>query len=309
MNTKNPEKGGMDPAKTSYFAWNSKIYGICDYESVYPYLFYYNKAEAQSKAFDPRALSDKGQWTWDKIYTTGRAKKFTDASKDVYFLDYHVSHRVITLAYGAPITIFKDGKYQANMSTPAYTNSLKMIQKLFAGNNRIGDPKQKPGGEPYFDDLYNKEVFLTVEESSKFTKIAQIVPTKSSFDKKISNIGIVDVPLGGGNKLYPTGWLTAVAAPIKTDGRVAVAFEMFRSEYTPARNKYQMSKEDEAYTLALMEKGIVCPVATFATSSETSEEINEEAWIQATKGASIDSIISNHDRVQKCIDTATKKLK
>ena len=310
MNTKNPAKGGFDPAKTSYFAWNSKIYGVADYEAVYPYLMYYNKAEAEAKDFDPRALAAKGQWTWDRIYTTGRAKKFTDAGNDIYFLDYHVGGRLINLSYGAPVTIFKDGKFVSNLTSPAYTAGLKMLQKLYTGNQRVGDPKQDTSTtETYFNDLYDKKVFLSAEESAKFTKIAQIVPTKSSFDKKISNIGIVQVPLGGGNKLYPTGWITATAAPVKTDARVAMAFGLFKAEYTPARNKYQMSKEDEKYTLDLMKKGIICPVAQFSTSSDSSEDIQKEIWASARKGASIDSLLANDKRIQKCIDTATKKLK
>lgn len=313
MKKNNHAAGGLDPEKTAYFTYNKKIYGICDYESLYPYVMYYNKLQAQAKGYDPRSQANKaGQWTWDKIYQVGSNKaKFTDPSKDTYFLDYHTAGRPITLSYGAPVVKFKNGKYTSNISSKAYKSGLDMIKKLFAGNKRVGDPKEMTTTEGYFEGLLNKDIFLSAEESSKFVNLSQFAEKSATFNKKISNIGVVEMPLGGGNKLYPTGWLTGVTAPKSkdVDPRVAVAFALFRAKYTPARNRYQMAPADEKYVLDLIKGGFVCEPANFKSSDDSTADVQIEAWKIAIKGGDIAKATANDNRINKIIKDATKKLK
>ena len=111
MDSNDPLAGGIDLNKTTYFVYNKKIYGTCNFSSCFPYVIYYNKVALAEKGYsgnaDPRKLDEKGQWTWSRILQMG--KKLTDINADKYFLSNSFSGRGVNLAFGAPFVTVNNG--------------------------------------------------------------------------------------------------------------------------------------------------------------------------------------------------------
>lgn len=263
--------GGVDLNKTSYFIFKDKIWGTCNFTSVFPYVIYYNKKMFEEAGLnDPRALAKAGKWNWSVIETYGR--RVTDSSEGVYFLSNSFTYgRPVMLAYGAPWVV-SDGKggYKENLSSEDCIAGLKYIQKLALGSKAIAEPFDNAHPTNQSDTLRSGKAYMFVEETSKYLDLSTQVKKSTAFGRKKENIGLVEVPLAGNNikgGRYPTGWLTAVACGAGKDPRVAVAWEVFRSKYVDRiQDSNAMSEEDKKYTNSFLLNDIVCEPAQFANS-------------------------------------------
>ena len=79
-----PENGGLSKEIIDAFEWEGKHYTVGSSKSVYCYNYYYNKKLfSEAGLEDPWELSQKGEWTWDKLMEMGRS--ITDVSNDTQF--------------------------------------------------------------------------------------------------------------------------------------------------------------------------------------------------------------------------------
>ena len=315
MDDKNPTAGGIDLAKTSYFVYDKKMYGLCNYESCFPVVIYYNKLQMADAGFggnkDPRKMAESGKWTWNTILQMG--KKLTNASEDVYFLSNGFSGRSIMLSYGAPIITVNNGNYKQNVTSAGYISGLELIQQIFRGSKAIAEPRGNEGAFPYnsYDRMLKGKTYMFTEETSKYLDMAKDVKNSTAFKRNKANIGITTMPLGSTNtkKLYPTGWLTAVCSGKGTDARVALAWEVFRSSYVdPTIDANAMSETDQAFVDGLLAGGICCEVGNFATSSDDAVGMMMGAAVKITNGADISQTITSiEDKMTLCINTTMGK--
>ena len=319
MDNDNPAAGGIDLNKTSYFAsYQNKIYGTCNFESAFPYVFYYNKLKFQEAGLkDPRSLEKAGKWTWNTIQQYG--KKVTSADEKMYFLSNAITGRGVPLSFDAPLVRVTEKKnsatnsvYIQNITSTNYMEAYKFMGKLIAGKNAISEPF---GGEYKMNDpatFMKGNTYMWLEETSKYLDISQTVKTKSAFNKKKENIGIVKMPLGSTNKKgkYPTGWLTAVACGKGKDPRVAIAWDVFRSTYEdPIVDANAMSKSDTAYIQKTLEGDIACEVGMFSNSSGQSID-SYEADIRSSvsSGGDVSSLTTKYkDMINNAIKFTMKK--
>ncbi len=304
--------GGIDLNKTSYFVFKDKIYGTCNFNSVFPYVIYYNKKMMQDNGLpDPRSLAERGKdkWTWNVIRQMGR--KVTDIGSGVYFLSNSFSAgRAVQLCYGAPIVV-TDGKggFKQNITSEGYINANKFIQQLCLGNNAITEPEDTAHPYNSSETMMKGTAFMWTEETSKYLDIAQEVKTSSAFNRDKNNIGIVEMPLAGTNKdRYPTGWLTAVACGLGKDPKVSIAWDVFRSKYDdPVQDPNAMSKADKEYTDDMLLGNIACEPASFADTENTTNLIGYNVTTAIRKGAEVTKTIQDHkDQVTACINFALK---
>lgn len=313
MDDKNPTAGGIDLAKSSYFAYKGKLYGTCNYSSVFPYVIYYNKKTLSdagySGAKDPRKLAENNKWSWSIIKSMGR--RLTDADSGVYFLSNSFAGRGINLAYGAPVITVSNGKYKENISSGAYVTACKDIQSWFVGNTRIAEPSDTAHPWNTYDTMLKGNSMMFLEETSKYLDMSKDVKNSPSFNRDKNNIGIVEVPLGSTNKSgkYPTGWLTAVTCGKGKDPKVAIAWDTFRSRYEdPVQDSNAMSKADKAYTDGLMLGDISCEVGQFQTSDLSALNLTSGMKGQIIKGQDISkSITQIKDQLTACIKATVKE--
>ncbi len=315
MDNDDPTAGGVDLAKTSYFVYDKKIYGLCNYESCFPVVIYYNKIAMADAGFsgnkDPRKMAESGKWTWNTILQMGQ--KLTNSSEDVYFLSNGFSGRSIMLAYGAPIITLENGKYSQNVTSTGYIAGLELIKQMFRGAKAIAEPRGNDGAFPYnsYDRMLKGKTYMFTEETSKYLDMAKDVKNSSAFQRNKANIGITTMPLGNTNtkKLYPTGWLTAVCSGKGTDARVALAWEVFRSSYVdPTVDTNAMSEVDQAFVDGLLKGGICCEVGNFSTSSDDAVGMMMQAAVSITNGADISQTITSiKDKMTLCINTTMKQ--
>ncbi len=305
--------GGIDLNKTSYFVYNDKIWGTCNYNSCFPYLIYYNKkmlADAgYSGSKDPRFLAEQGKWTWQIIEKMG--KELTDAKTGKYLLSASFTYgRAIPLTFGAQCVV-SDGKggYKQNITSVDYINALKYKQKLLLGANAICESD----GTITFEGLTSGKVYMWCEESSKYLDLALAAPNSTALGRSKSNIGIVEMPLAGNNKdRYPTGWLTAVVCGKGKDPRVAIAWDVFRSKYVDpleASDPNAFTPEDKKYVNNLLVGNICLDIGRFYTSDEdTGTLISTQMDYSVRKGSDITREVTSYkDKVQACIDFTCKK--
>ncbi len=316
MDDNNPTAGGIDLAKTSYFVYKDKMYGLCNYESCFPIVIYYNKVAMADAGYsgnkDPRKLAESGRWTWQTLLQMGR--KLTDKSSDVYALSNGFSSRSIMLSYGAPFATVNEGVYKQNVTSEGYIAGLELIKEMFCGANAIAEPRRgdNDGQYPYntYDRLLKGKTYMFTEETSKYLDMAEAVVNSTPFQRSKSNIGVTTMPLGSTNtkKLYPTGWLTAVCSGKGTDERVAVAWEIFRSSYVdPTTDKNAFSTEDQKFVDGLLAGGICCEVGNFKTSSEDAQVLMRVVAQEVTQGADISQKITQvKDQITACIKATVK---
>lgn len=312
MDNNNPTAGGIDLNKSSYFFYKNKLYGTCNFSSAFPYLIYYNKKAMSDAGFsgsnDPRKLAQKGKWTWSKIENMG--KRLTDPSNGKYFLSNSFCGRGTNLSYGAPIVTVNNGNYSQNITSTAYINGLKQLQRLFRGSKPLAEPMDSAHAYNSYDTMLKGSAYMFCEESSKYVDMAKDVKSSSAFNRSKDNIGIVEMPLGGGNKKYPTGWLTAVCAGSKQGVNAALAWDIFRSAYVdPVQDSNAMSKTDKKYTDSLLEGDICCEVGLFATSDTTTIKLTEQGIIpKVIAGGDISNLVTQaKDKMSACIKATVKK--
>ena len=302
---KQVDSSALDTEKSNMFKWNGKLYGVCNSNSAYPWIFYYNKALFEEYGLeDPRTLYEKGEWTWDKIFEMGA--EVTDQNEKRYFLS---SYYVQTQMYGTSTITIKDGKVQLNLKSEGTRLALELLQKIYCGNNAIG---QKLDGSEHTKAFFEGRNFMYCEESSKYPDIAVGVKKSMAFNKKIDNIGIVPVPLPAQNteKAYPTGWLTAVCAGEGSDARVAVAWANFMATYkSTVKSENEYSKEDQALLDSLM-AGKILPNrhGAYATSSTKSLSLHETLVTKVRNGEDIAKTIDElYPQYVACIEATVGK--
>ena len=303
--------GGIDLNKTSNFVFKDKIYGTCNFNSVYPYVIYYNtKLLADNGLTDPRAMAEKDKWTWNVIRQMG--KKVTDAGANIYFLSNSFSHgRPIQLCYGAPVVVSDgNGGYKQNVTSEGYINANKFIQQLCVGNNAITEPNDTAHPYNSSDTFMKGNAFMWTEETAKYFDISREVKTKSAFNRDKNNIGIVEMPLAGTNKdRYPTGWLTAVACGLGKDPKVSIAWDVFRSKFKdPVKDPNAMNAKDKEYTDDMLLGNIACEPASFADTETESNKVAAEKIMPAIRsGADVAKTVADYkDKITACITFALK---
>lgn len=305
------KSGGIDLNKTSYFVFKNKIYGTCNFNSVFPYVIYYNKKLfADNGLTDPRAMAEKNKWTWSVIRQMG--KKVTDAGSNIYFLSNSFSSgRAVQLCYGAPVVAVENGKYKQNVTSAGYINANKFIQQLCVGNNAITEPNDTAHPYNSSETFMKGTAFMWTEETSKYLDIAKEVKTASAFNRDKNNIGIVEMPLAGTNKdKYPTGWLTAVACGAGKDPKVSIAWDVFRSKYKdPVKDANAMSDKDKEYTDDMILGNIACEPAAFADTQTESNRIAADNIMPAVRnGADVAKTVADYkDKITACIEFALKQ--
>lgn len=300
--------GGIDLNKTSYFVYNKKIWGTCNYNSCFPYLIYYNKKMLADAGYsgnkDPRKMAESGKWTWKVIEKMG--KELTDTKTGIYFLSASFTYgRAIPLTYGAPCVI-SDGKggYKQNITSVDYINALKYKQKLLLGSNAICESD----GTITHENLIRGKVYMWCEESSKYIDIMGDIANATALGRKKENVGIVEMPLAGNNKdRYPTGWLTAVVCGKGKDPRIAIAWDVFRSQYVDpleAQDTTGFSAADRKYVNSLLVGNICCDIGRFYSSDDdTGTIISTNMDYRVRKGGDVAKEVAAYkDQVQACID-------
>lgn len=305
------KSGGIDLNKTSYFVFKNKIYGTCNFNSVFPYVIYYNKKMfADNGLTDPRAMAEKNKWTWSVIRQMG--KKVTDSGSNLYFLSNSFSAgRAVQLCYGAPVVV-ADGKggYKQNVASAGYINANKLIQQLCVGNNAITEPTDTAHPYNSSETFIKGTAFMWTEETSKYLDIAKEVKNANAFARKKNNIGIVEMPLAGTNKdKYPTGWLTAVACGSGKDPRVSIAWDVFRSKHKDqVKDPNAMSEKDKEYTDDMLLGNIACEPGSFANTETESNRIAADKIMPAVRnGADVAKTVADYkDQITDCIKFALK---
>ena len=319
MDNDHPEKGGIDLNKTSYFAsFENRIYGTCNFQSVFPYAFYYNKVKFQEAGLkDPRLLEKAGKWNWNIIQQYGR--KVTSVDDNVYFLSNAITGRGVPLCFDAPLVRVTPKKnsttnsvYIQNLTSTNYIEAYKFMAKLIAGVNPISEPLDSAHAWNSSQTFMKGNTYMWLEETSKYLDISKTVLNSAAFGKKKENIGIVTMPLGSTNKKgkYPTGWLTAVACGKGKDPRVSIAWDVFRSTYKdPIVDANAMSKSDTAYMLETLKGDIACEVGMFGTSGgQDIDAYESQIRREVAKGGDVSSLTQSYkDLINAAIKFTMKK--
>ncbi len=312
MDNNNPTAGGIDLNKSSYFYWDGELYGTCNFTSCFPYVIYYNKKQMADAGYsgsrDPRAMSERGAWTWQVIESMGR--KLTTGGK--YFLSNSFSGRGLPLAFGAPVVVVNNGVYKENVSSPAYIEAMNFLKRISNGATQITEPIDAEHSENATETLLRGTSYLWTEESSKYLDLAKDVLNSRTFGGTASNIGIASMPLGSTNtsKGYPTGWLTAVCSAKGTDPKVALAWDVFRSGYSdPVRGKNEMSTTDQAFVNSMLKGNICCEVGEFKTSDSGSTGLAMTDIVKPVfAGGDVSKLVSSvKDKITACIKATVNR--
>jgi ABC-type glycerol-3-phosphate transport system substrate-binding protein len=302
MDTGNPMAGGIDYNKSMAFAWNNQLYGLTSYWASNPYLIYYNKKMVSDNGLDdPRKLYDQGKWDWAALQKLGGA--ITDESRGLYLGGSSFYSRALVLANGSDYIRFDAGKPVINLSDKKVYNAYKFIQDAFYGSKKIMTK------EDVFNDtknFYAGKLLMFTEESDRYSVIMAEIPKQNAFGKNADNLGIVPLPLGPDNteKLYPTGWLTAVFAGAGTEEkRAAAAWAKFRGSYKdPVKDTYAFNAKDQAMLESLI-KNIVFERSNFSNSSDQATKLIYNINESIVGGADITKTINdNLGKLQACID-------
>ncbi|MBQ8202878.1 MAG: extracellular solute-binding protein [Clostridia bacterium] len=275
--------------KTNKFLWEGKLYGVCDNNCAFPWIFYYNKALFEKAGLeDPRTLYNNGTWTWDKIFEMGH--EVTDASQSIYFM---ASYYVQSQMYGVSSITTENGKVVLNLKDPKHIASLNLLQKIYCGNDAIGQKRDGSDNRKAFLEGRN---YMYPEETSKYPGLVAQVKKSMAFGKSVNNLQIVPVPILPENteKAYPTGWYTAICAGEGSDPRIALTWAAFEATYkNEIKGSNEFSEEDQKLVDKLM-AGNTLPNrhSSYKTSSAETLSLHEYI-IQA---------ISNGEDVAKTVD-------
>ena len=249
--------GGIDIAKSSYFAMGKNLYGVVGGEdAVYPDVIFYNKALYQKSGLeDPYELYKQGKWTWSKFREQG--KKVTDASKGVYYGDWQFIRQGTVHSLGMPIMTWKNNKVVNNLKETRVIKGYQLMYDLFNKSKICSQNYAKDANSEFYDGL----TYCTPEESQKYEGICATAANSPAFNRDPANVGIVPFPQDSSSaKLgYPCGWYTAImAGSSSSDPRVAVAFAKFWSTYNdPVKDKYELSDEYKALVKKLISGEII----------------------------------------------------
>lgn len=289
------------------FTWNGKLYGVVGNNSAYPVIMYYNKVMFEDAGLeDPRELYDAGKWTWDKIFEMGN--QVTDPDSGVYFL---AKEFVQTNLYGES-SIYIDsatGKVVNNLRSANVIKSFQLLQKIYSGSNPIGYPSPT---EDYLTYFSKGKCYMLTQESSKYEDIAPLAKKSMSFNKKAENIGIVPLPLPAENtqKLYPTGWYTAIAAGAGSDTTVALLWANHRASYvSPVKGNNEMSDADKKLCNTLMSgPTLMNRHGQYSTAGAATDKLYQSAVISIMGGGDIAKVTADiSQQIDACIEATVGK--
>jgi len=304
--------GGIDLAKSSYFAYKGELYGLCDFYNTDPLIYYYNKKMFKDKGLeDPLDLYKSGKWTWDKLKSMGQ--KVTNAGADTYFLSFHSGAKNICITYGSPFLSVADGNAVEYMTSTAVTNGMNMFKSLHFGSNAIAAPTEDTSSYNLASgDFVKGKVYMYQEESSKFTTMSDYSAESTAFGKNRGNLGIVPLPVAKTNasKMYPVGWLRGVFAGIGTsDIRAAAAWAKFESSYTDVvEDKNAMSKEYQKLCDDLLLGAIGFDHGLYSTSEFNTLDLTTDWSNTIKKGSDIAQATDQYrSKVQACINATPVK--
>lgn len=294
----NPEAGGIDLEKSSYFVWKGELTGVCNYYDVFPVVIYYNKSLFKANDLeDPLELYNKGQWTWNKIKSMGQ--NVTNSSQGLYFLSNEFMLYGTLHSFGTPLITTSNGKVINNFDSQGIINGLSLIRSLFVGSNSISEPASTylTSGNEKYKDFLQGSVFMTIEESSKYPTLASSAATSIALQRSKDNIGIVPVPLDASNtkKAYPTGWMTATCSGKgSADPRVAVAWAKFKATYTdPVKGSNELDDTQRALVNKLISGNICAMHGAYASSSASTMGCSDALIKAVAGGADIAQTVNN----------------
>lgn len=250
-------KGGIDIAKSSYFAMGKNLYGVVGGEdAVYPDVIFYNKALYNKSGLeDPYTLYKQGKWTWSKFREQG--KKVTDASKNVHYGDWQFIRQGTVHSFGLPIMTWKNNKVVNNIKATRVIKGYQLMYDLYNKSKICSQNYAKDANSEFFDGL----TYCTPEESQKYEGICAMAANSPAFNRDPANVGIVPFPQDSASAElgYPCGWYTAIMAGSgSSDPRAAVAFAKFWSTYNdPVKDKYELNDEYKALVKKLISGEIV----------------------------------------------------
>ncbi len=300
---KQVDTSALNMEKTEKFRWNGKLYGVCDNNCAFPDIFYYNKALFNKAGLeDPRTLYNEGKWTWDKIFEQGR--EVTDASDNIYYL---ASFFIITQTYGTSSITVENGKPVLNLKHPNTIKALNLIQKIYNGNDAIG---QKEDGSDHTKAFIEGRNYVYFEESSKYPGLVAKVKKSMAFNKDVKNLEIVPIPLPEENtsKAYPTGWYTSISAGNGSDPRIALTWAAFEATY---KSNFKGSNEYDADDQALLDKimaGKTIPNrhGGFFTSDSSTVYLHNPMIDKIRNGEDISKVVDEYEPQYKaCIEEMT----
>ncbi|MBQ8203173.1 MAG: extracellular solute-binding protein [Clostridia bacterium] len=307
---KQVDLSGINMEKTNKFLWDGKLYGVCDNNCAFPDIFYYNKALFQKAELeDPRTLYNNGQWTWAKVFEQG--KEVTDASQNIYYL---ASFFVITQTYGKSSITVDDGKPVLNLKAPETVKALELIQKIYNGNDAIGE---KMDGSDHTKSFIEGRNYVYFEESSKYPGLVAQVKKSMAFGKKVENLEIVPIPLidEDGKQMsdaYPTGWYTSISAGNGSDPRIALAWAAFEATYkSTVKGSNEYDDEDQALIDKIMAgKTIPNRHGGFTTSSASTVTLHDPMIKKVRDGEDIAKVLDEYyPQYQACIDETVNQSK
>ena len=300
---KQVDTSAFNMEKTEKFRWNGKLYGVCDNNCAFPDIFYYNKALFNKSGLeDPRTLYNQGKWTWDKVFEQGH--EVTDASQNIYYL---ADFFIITQTYGTSSITVENGKPVLNLKHPNTVKALQLIQKIYNGNDAIGQPNDSSDYTKAFIEGRN---YVYFEESSKYPGLVAKVKKSMAFNKDIKNLEIVPIPLKENDSTvmsnaYPTGWYTSISAGEGSDPRVALTWAAFEATYkSTVKGSNEYDDEDQALLDKIMAgKTVPNRHGGFASSSATTVGLHDPMIDKIRNGEDIAKVLDEYEPQYKaCIE-------
>ncbi|MBQ6713962.1 MAG: extracellular solute-binding protein [Clostridia bacterium] len=297
---KQVDNSAFNMDKTNKFLWEGKLYGVCDDNCAFPWIFYYNKAIFEKAGLeDPRTLYNQGKWTWDKIFEQGA--EVTDSASNIFYMsNYYVQSQM----YGVSSITTENGKVILNLRDPKHIASLNLLQKIYCGNDAIGQKRDGSDNRKAFLEGRN---YLYPEETSKYPGLVAQVKKSMAFNKDVKNLEIVPVPILPENteKAYPTGWYTAICAGEGSDPRVALTWAAFEATY---KNEIKGSNEFDAEDQKLIAKllaGKTLPNrhSSYVTSSAQTLSLHEYIIQEISNGEDVAKTVDKYyDQYCACIE-------
>ncbi len=312
INKSNPQNGGIDTEKSSYFAWNGKTYAVAGYKDVNLYFMYYNKQKFKAGNLpDPLELYNSGEWTWDKVLEIG--KKVTDVNKRTFFGDGSFVEKAIVESFGGHYIKKNSAKdVKENTSDSKVFNGLKYIQRIANGADQIITLSAGNGADP--SEFLSGRTYAFISEDIRYSaSLSNAVIDDNKFGGNLDNIGIVPLPLGDGNKEYPAGWIQGIAACRgASDITPAVAFAKFRSTWKDSKaDKYAFPQYAEDLRIKLLPNINYVDYGYSNNGNSNTSTVSSTVHVieyAVAGGQNIKSTLDTYkNSIQNCIDVTLKK--
>lgn len=310
FNSSNPVAGGIDIAKSSYFAFKNKLYGIATFSSTNPIVIYYNKALFKSNGLeDPLELYNAGKWTWSKILSMGR--EVTNSERDIYFVNAYFKTWGTIGSFGKMTHGIKNSKPEEYISTQNVMDGLNMVKTLFISSNPVGKATENTHDSSAVNAFVRGSRFMHMEETHRYTELAAEVKNSGAFQRNKDNLGIVPIPLDSKNteKNYPCGWMWATCAGKGTkDRRAAVAWAKFKQSYRdPVADPNDMTPAQKSLVNKLIGGNITLLHGNYSTSSYDTLKLMRDMVNGVASGADISKLVADiRPQFQAAFDATMK---